>query len=272
LADAPVWMSLGVQYEIQNEVAMQLSSNPLDEQGMDRLLAALSCNPWVAKVERNERHGRMIHHGGRRHLRSRIVLHAIYRKPMAVVQESTGSNNYHWVDGQGVRLPVTCKGIKEVEICGLPLIVNVSSEPGLTGEIWPGKDLEAGLALVGLLGKTPYMNQAEAIDVGARDSQDRVHLFLPTDKPDNVKWRGGGGSDSQTRYAMRQSLRKNGRSGVIWGLAPGLDESIDPPASDKLVRLHSVQLQKGTIDARGRVVDISGATALVLNSTFADRR
>jgi len=272
LADAPMWMSYAIRLELKEAVVTQMAANPLNEQGMSRMLKTLSLNPWVERIERIERHGGMIRHLGRRHLRRIIVLHATYRKPMAVVQESRRSNRYHWVDQYGVRLPVVCKGMKEVELCGLPLIVNVYSAPSLEGEVWPGEDLKAGLALVNLLSKTPYLSQTEAIDVGARDKDGRIHLFLITDKPILVKWKRGQGSDSQTRHMMRQALRSNGRSGIIWGLAPGAEEAIDPLAKVKVNRLHSVQRQKGTIDARGRVVDISGATALVLNPTFADRR
>jgi hypothetical protein len=272
LANAPMWMSYAIQLELQEAVATQLPVNPLDEQGMSRLLRTLSLNPWVQQVERIERHGGMIRHNGRRHLQSVIVLHASYRKPMAVVQESRDSDRYHWVDRFGVRLPVVCRGMKEVELCGLPLIVNVHSAPSLQGEVWPGEDLKAGLALVNQSGMSAYLKQIQAIDVGAKDQKGRIHLFLPTDKPSLVKWKRDGGSDSQTRHMMRQALRSKGRSGIIWGLAPGAEEAIDPLAPVKVKRLESVQRQKGTIDARGRVVDISGATALVLNPTFADRR
>ncbi|MDX1682973.1 MAG: hypothetical protein R3336_07635, partial [Phycisphaeraceae bacterium] len=155
-----------------------------------------------------------------------IEVAAEYRRPIAIVE---GSDGYHLVDREGVRLSgvYAAEQVRQLE---MPLIVGVKARPAEAGRVWPGKDLAGGLALVQLLSGEPYLNQVAAVDVSRRDGRGRVQLALAT-------------------YA----------GGLVrWGLPPGNEYSVEPPAAQKKKWLRGVYEKRGAIDAGGRVVDLFG--------------
>lgn len=251
LADAPHWMGEAVQAEVQQLVADTMVADPLRPDGLALAVKALESNPWVGQVQRVQR------------FKQGVVVYARYREPVAVVQ---GRDGYHWVDSEGVRLPVTCT-LEQVDP-RLPLIVGATQQPGFEGEVWPGDEVQAGLALVRYLRHESYIDQVRCVDVGARDEQGRIHLVILTDRQQGVNWNQFNELHVHARDArrlIRGVLQTAKRTGAIWGLPPGAEQSIDPDVHTKLVRLQSVQQRyRGSIDARGKVVDVSGAAALVL--------
>ena len=255
LVDAPSWMHATVERGLQRLVADQLRFDPLQAGGLTDAVDALQANAWVRHVERIERQP------------DRVRVWAVYRHPVAAVAEPTRRGTvYHWVDGRGVRLPVTASSLHELDPT-LPLVLGVQSVPAKVGGVWEGPDMEAGLALVRELQGQKLLKQVRALDVGARDGRGRVHLFLATDKREPVAW-GRLPSSGDVRHAMRERLRELSRTGVIWGLPPGQEQSVDLDADHKLIRLVSVQDRYDSIDARGKVVDISGGAAMVLQPRF----
>lgn len=155
---------------------------------------------------------------------------ASFREPIAVVE---GQQGYHLVDIQGVRLP----GIylkHQVDQLRMPLITGAMSYPRKVGDVWPGEEVAAGLNLIELLSAQPYRDQIVAYDVSGRDALGRVRLMLRT------------------------------QTGLVrWGLPPGQEQAIEPPAPEKLVRLARLYQERGAIDAGGKVVDLYRAEIYV---------
>lgn len=160
-----------------------------------------------------------------------IEVRADYRQPMAIVE---GRDGYHLVDDMGVRLP----GLyyrDQIDRLHLPLITGVAAAPpGKAGQKWPGDDLQAGLELVKLLAGEGYASQIKAYDVAERDHRGRIRLALQTE-----------------------------RGLVRWGLPPGQEQTVEPPAATKMGWLRKVNQARGGIDAGGKIVDVYGASVQV---------
>ena len=226
LIDSPSWLNQALHDELRSLVATQISSDPFDNHTLQQAAFVLSNNPWIDRVQRIQRTSK-----------NRVLVHATYREPVAIIE---GRDGYHLVDHHGIRLP----GLyleHQIEHLKLPLIIGVAAAPRLEGEIWPGEDLQAGLALIQQTREQPYADQIHACDVGARDELGRINLILRTNS---------GGS-------------------VRWGLPPGKEQSIEPNAKIKRKRLAKVHEQRGAIDAGGKIVDLSGPVVFVHNPAYS---
>lgn len=161
----------------------------------------------------------------------KVEVWASFREPVAIVE---GLDGYHLVDAGAVRLP----GLyvrSQLSRLGLPVIVGTAGAPRGEGEVWPGGDLRAGLDLALLMRGEPYANQVREIDVSRRDSLGRMRLVMHTTT---------GGA-------------------VNWGLPPGQERPVEPDAQTKKNWLANVYLQRGAIDAGGKIVDVYGAAVFV---------
>ena len=215
LVAVPEWLGESVQYHISSIVSEQVSPDPLDGKSLHRAVRALELEPWVQRIDQVQR----LRNG-------RIEVHAAYRKPVAVV---AGRAGYHLVGDMAVRLP----GLyvrNQVRHLGLPVIAGVSSAPPQVGQVWPGQDLRAGLGLIELLVREPYVDQILVFDVGHRDERGRVRPVLHTE-----------------------------RGRIHWGFPPGQERSIEPDALTKRRRLRQIAaIKNGRIDAGGQIVSIYG--------------
>ena len=219
LAEAPGWMNGALRLRLRGLVAAEMYRQPLDGTALSRAVGVLGGSPWVEHVEKVERVW-----GGR------VIVHARYRRPAAVVEYRDG---YHLVDVRAVRLPGRY-GRGQWHGLGLGLIVGARGTPGPVGEPWPGEDLQAGLALLKVLEEQRLLKYVQSVDVGERDKRGRVCLLL---------WTGAG-----------RDVRRSPH--IVWGLAPGLEHPYEPPALEKARRLAAVVAQRGVGE---KIVDISGA-------------
>jgi len=171
---------------------------------------------------------------------NKIRVSAKYRQPIALIESHNG---YHLVSEHAIRLP----GLylkHQLNDLKLPLIVGVAAAAQRYGQIWPGNDLKAGLSLLTWLSDQPYLNQIRSIDVSGRDDRGRIHLVIRTD------------------HGM-----------VRWGLPPNIEQVVEPDAATKKRWLTDVYLQRGAIDAGGRIVDVYGAAVFVHQPvSYNDRR
>jgi hypothetical protein len=160
-----------------------------------------------------------------------VRVHATYRQPVAFIER--GSECY-LIDHQGIRLPGVYR-IQQATQLPLPILRGVDSPVVLEGKAWTGPAVQAGLSLVRELAREPYSHQVETIDVSGRDSRGRIHLAIMT-----------------------------GRGGVVrWGLPPGQEQSVEPPASTKRAWLAQLVRENGSIDAGGKMVDLYRAAVFV---------
>lgn len=219
----PAGMSLLLE-DLKEAVVEQIGVDPLRNDGLQRAAVVLARNPWVAQVHEVRRRGD-----------GKILVSADIRQPLAVVKSADG---YHLVDAKGVRLPGLYLEHQLGHMRQL-LIIGVALQPGEEGEVWPGDDLQAGLALVPWLVDKPYAQQITAVDVSDHDTRGRTRLALHT----------------------AQGM-------VRWGLAPGCDQAVELDTAGKLLRLEHLYAQKGSIDADGKIVDIYGPAIFVHQATL----
>lgn len=225
LVDQPNWVSEGLALQLRSLAAVYIDDDPMDVTGLQHAADALRQSAWVKAVGAVERG-----HDGE------VRLTLDLRQPMAVVE---GKHGYHLVDHEGVRLPGLYLS-HQLELLGMPVIVGVKSAPGAEGYMWPGRDLQAGLSLVRLIGPQPYFGQVRAVDVSERDGQGRVRLSL------------------RTEHGL-----------VMWGLPPGEEGAAEPAAEQKLHALAEVYRQRGSIDAGGRIVEVYGPAVYARHPDFA---
>jgi len=215
LVDAPGWMSEDIREQVRRTVVKYIDPDPMDGQSLRHAAQALRGNPWVKRVDQVARRW-----GGR------VLVEAEYRRPVAVV---AGKDGYHLIDDQGVCLPGLYKQNQAKQL-GLVQLTGVSSAPpAQVGEVWPGEDVQAGLALIRLLANEPYLDKVLAFDVSDRDSRGRLRLVLHT-------------NDGTVR----------------WGLPPGQEHSIEPNAQVKLGWLRQLAQRDGSLSTGGQIIDIYG--------------
>lgn len=215
LVDAPAWMSEGIQDQIRKAAAIEIDPDPMDGRSLRETAGALRANPWVREVVQVTRRS-----GGH------VLVSALYRQPVAVVEAKDG---YHLVDFQGVCLPGLYQA-HEVKGMGLVMVRGVSTPPPANaGEVWEGEEVPAGLSLIRLLAREPYMGKIRSFDVSQRDGLGRLRLVLHTE-------------DGMIR----------------WGLPPGEEHAIEPDAQIKLGWLRKLALHDASLSSGGQIIDING--------------
>jgi len=174
LADKPAWIDerMKLYNELRAIVAGRISSDPLDNNGLQKAAQALSASPWVKHVSRVQR----LTDG-------RVWVSASFREPVAMVERE---NYCHLVAVDGFRLPGVYE-VAQARTIGLPMITGVPQQPCREGQHWDSEELKAGLSLVDLLQGEPYLSQVEAFEVGERDARKRIRLVLRT-KNGMVRW------------------------------------------------------------------------------------
>ncbi len=239
LVNPPAWLRSDIQTDLRLIAASQVTMDPLDAACLQNAVESLAANPWIASVDKIERTS------------DGIRIAASYRVPVAVVMLPRIRDNvddflrktdgFHLIDAAGRRLPSDSTGrrdaaytVEQVRVMKLPVIVGAKQAPAAAGKIWPGDDVQAGLALMNLLATEKFAPQIAAYDVAGRDTRGRVHLALRT---------------------------ANGL--VHWGLAPGQEKAVEPEAKVKLHLLRGVYAHHKSIDAGGKLVSVFGATASV---------
>lgn len=221
LAHVPTWMrqSPWVSREIARTVADTVSSDPLDGASLRRAAAKLRENPWIAQVVQVHRLA-----GGK------VVVEAAYRTPVAFIRANDG---YHLVDARGVMLTQAYEPY-QVSKVGLPVVTGVKQAPPRVGQPWPGHAVTSALSLVLLLERQAWSNQIKAYHVLSGNAADVP--ALP-------------GAGVRLQLVTAHGL-------VRWGPAPGEEPVGHPGAATKLNCLASLVRQTGTIDDRGKVVDL----------------
>lgn len=209
--DLPPWLSATagepMLRQIQDAAGLTPGDDIHDPALCQRVAEGLLTSAWVAEVKRVTKHPD-----------GRISVRAVYRDPFAFVE--AGGVAY-LVDRNGVRLPYQHDmAVIDARYPNLwndwLLITGVSEPVPQVGRAWPGPDLAAGLRLVDYLkeatsrGEVPFRSSLRTVDVA---------------------------NYSQRKFQYEGRLR----IGLIfagyyihWGLPPGEEAGIEPPASRKL--------------------------------------
>jgi len=215
LVDAPAWMSEGIREQVREAAAAPIDPDPLDGRSLKAAVHALRQDAWVRDVTQIARRSN-----------GQILVYANYRRPVAVIQARDG---YHLVDAQGICLPGVY-GSHEIDALGLVTVLGVNTPPpAQAGDVWPGDEVHAGLTLLKLLAKEPYIDKIRSFDVSQRDERGRIRLVLHT-------------QDGTVR----------------WGLPPGEEHAIEPSAQTKLRWLRQLAQSDASLSTAGEIIDIYG--------------
>jgi len=237
LVDLPEWLSgpggQEIRAEIEGAAGVTRSDNVADNGLCRRVASNLQASPWVAELVRVTKRPD-----------GRVRVRAKYREPFAFVERD---GVVYRVDREGVRLPLPrtyrLEYIEDSFWNDWLRITGVSGEVPAEGQPWPGEDLRAGLTLARYLkeatarGEVPFRSSLRAIDVS------------------NWKLR-------RDPFAGRLRIRTVHPRGVVhWGLPPGEEYPIEPPAQRKLEMLRTLYIERGrlpddAIDVRGSVIKI----------------
>ncbi len=216
--DLPEDLEVLAERELYESVADLFERNWTDDALCREMAERLAAVGWIERVK-----------FVRRSPDARFEVSCRYRRPSAMVQVGT---SFFLVNAAGVNLPG--------EYAYDPawrLIQGTTAPPPHPGEVWPGEDIQAGLALLGALAGKPYAEQITAVLVGnfgGRVDPRRSHIELATD-------------------------RAGGR--IHWGSAPGF-ELEENTSGQKLAILQENFRRTGRVDAHHAVIDVS---------TFPDR-
>lgn len=164
LADRPDWMTDSLVEDLRVELmgSREAQGWTFDAGLVRRVGQAAATCPWVKVLEKVqiERTAAGPDDSG---TAGRIVVRAQYRRPVAKVQD--GHEQY--IDAQGVLLPA--EQVAELGLKGpLPQIVNPGARCPAVGQVWPGQDIQAALAVLSLLADKPYFSEITAVDVDCR--------------------------------------------------------------------------------------------------------
>lgn len=216
-SDEPELMSPADINQLRAEIAQLIGDAPLNRKGLRETAQLLQAKPDIVRELRQVR----------RTPEGTVEIDLDFRTPAALVRmrnERTGAlsdDGYHVIDDMGFQMygPRT---LAEVEHLGLRQIVGVSSKyrpkDNLGEHRWQGPEVDAALALLAELRKSPAIDLIDSVSVNITDERGRIRLVLNT-------------LVIPARGAEAVPCR------IVWGLPPGQERTIEPDADRKLAAL-----------------------------------
>jgi hypothetical protein len=220
VTDRPEWMSFDLREKVFRDASLQQDLSIMDHDLNERITAAFSLQPWVAKVK----HVRKGHPAG-------VVVDLEYRRPVCIVYTCGQPIP---VDVEGNALPAG--DIARSEIVRYPRMEcpDLSTPRGPVGDQW-GDPRVLGAARI-----------ADAL--GDRWRRYRLRLIQPAPPQDSGR---SGGID----YV----LSTHSHSEIRWGKAPGMEIPGEPTTAEKLAYLDGEMERYGNLEgANGwpRTIDV----------------
>ncbi|MDA7952009.1 MAG: hypothetical protein MPJ24_11045 [Pirellulaceae bacterium] len=178
LSDKPDW----IPDELTENLFRQgkLEGTNLYEKGLLQKIGQLaSLEPWVKEVKKVEKGAN-----------KKIVLHLLYRKPVAMVKVTSGEKRGLLpIDREGVLLPID--GFTEEEIEAYPrLIISDLSLAQLTGKVWDDIRVVQSATLAGSL--VPYWKELGLYQIIYQETTEELdstyELILADKKSARVIW------------------------------------------------------------------------------------
>ncbi|MCA3004901.1 MAG: cell division protein FtsQ [Planctomycetaceae bacterium] len=222
--EAPqTWMSPSIRGKIELAALNALNGDPTDGASLKAAADALMATGWFSAID-----------AVRRGPEGVVQIRGQWRAPVAAVRYL---GRDHLVSAEGDLLPLDYSPGGSL----LKIILNPSmAVPGQPGEPWLGGDVQAGLALLGYLQRTPFYSQVKGIDVA--EYQGRKRLVIVTDTDNRV----------------------------IWGVSPTEWTAAEPTPEEKLRRLMQLYQSREhgrRIDANMPVVDVSNPRGVMFDRT-----
>ncbi len=188
----------------------------------ERVATNLRACPWVADVQRVSR--RVVGWDTEQPV-GIVTVHAAFREPFAFVERD---NVAYLIDRHGVRLPYDypVAAVDPVFWTAWFRVINVAGPTPSPGQVWPGADLAAALALIDYLqqaaarGEVPFRPWLTAINV-----QDFANVRNPLGK------------------IRIQTVQPN--TAIIWGVPIGEEADVEPNPGRKLELLRTYYVENG---------------------------
>lgn len=211
-----------VRRDLEQLVRENVLMNPFDRDGLAFAQRALEISGWVEHVERIERLPKGM-----------LEVRATWRSPVAVVRVG---QNEHVVapDASVLYLPPGTR----VEPGTLPVLINPShnaprDDKGRVrfGSPWLGGDVQAGIALLGVIDRLAHRDRIDAIDLAPYRKNGFLHLITDS-----------GGT-------------------IVWGAAPGEERAEEVDTATKLRHVDDVFTQG--YDRRQRRIEVNTPVVLI---------
>ncbi len=216
------WMSEPIRRSIERVALLNLTADPLDSTALKLTADALAGTGWFDAAP-----------SVRRVPGGRVEVRGAWRAPVAVVRHATKD---HLVSAKARLLPLSyaagTSGLKFIDKPSTP-------PPAQPGEPWLGGDVDAALALLGILQNTPADAQVAGIDVGEYVAGNKKRLVIITDKGNRI----------------------------IWGIGPnevGLAEPTTQVKLQRLLALRSDSKHGWRIDADHPVIDLTNPRGIMV--------
>lgn len=226
------WVPPDVQRDLITSAQRALDHNPdpFSPDGLRRIAEAAAGSGWFDQID-----------AVRREAKNVIRIRATWRTPAAVVR--SGGRDV-LVSRKGEVLPLTFEegGSTLKAILGAQLNPIKVNGALVSGAVWPGDDVRAGLDLLATIATRSWSSQVQAVDVA--EFAAKKQLVLVTKSSGRVVW-----------------------GGAVEDAIPGQVSTIA-----KLKRLDYIQAQFGAIDARHRIVEVAGPKVLVDDTATASAR
>lgn len=212
----PEWIHADVPAEVYQSLRLGGPMNLLNDDLSPRIAEGFARHPWIERVIRVTK----LPAAG-------VQVELEYRRPVCVVHVG---ERLFLVDHRTVLLPA--QDTPRAELERLPHLVAIESPPlAVPGEPWGSVRVAGGAALATELADVwePW-NLARILPfrVVAPDGREQIHFSLFT--------RGG--------------------SHIVWGQPPGVEDSSEPPAQQKLARLEAYRARVGTFDGPSGPLDL----------------
>lgn len=224
LEDKPAWLRGSDLESVHSAVRRAVSTDlyegnlvridPMDQQQLSRIATEVIHTGWFTSIDQVTRTSN-----------DAISIKASFVRPVALVQ---WKDQAHLIDDEGRLLP---RLYQIGQTPPLPLIIGVTLNPPLVmGQVWPGADIGAGLALAELIGMQPWKSQVDGIDVGQFNRHER--LMIRTGNGCLINWGRPPGREGAAEVPSSQKIRylsfQDSRYGAIDnGCIDQLDISID---------------------------------------------
>ena len=250
LIDRPGWMSDALAKQIVAALPNAAKRSPFDRGLLEQDAAALAADPWVKSV-------RQVRRCFGQQPGDRIEVRCDFRTPVAL---ASWDGAYWYVDGDGVKLPEQFDAGEVTRLVDLApgstwIIDGIQQRPARVGNLWPGDDLQAALALRALLAAEPYADQIASIDVS--NFAGRAPGKGPNAAQITLRTRWG----TEVRWGQPISAK-------AWFVEAKVDQKLSHLA-DALARTGRIDMNQPWIDVRfDNIVIPSGPTGV---ATTTDR-
>jgi hypothetical protein len=170
------WLPAAVQRDLALIAASEVAVDPFAKESLERARRALLATGWFSQISTVRRTP-----GGH------VDITADWRLPAAVVQHR-GREYLVAVSGQVLRLPARTPVMKgSMPVITNPRLAPKSDNQGIVyGEVWPGGDVEAAIALLRHLRQIPEVKRIAGVDLA--NFIETGHLTLVTDSGAKIVW------------------------------------------------------------------------------------